>query len=539
MRELYEQLISGIWVALHHRWSVAIVASLVCLIGWGVVYLLPDKYEVKATVYFDSETALSPVLKGIATEKDSSEERVLIIQRTLTNRVSLQHIAESSGMQLDSYSTKEVDNILAKMFRNIKIVSEKFNKQQDRSKGLYGISYSHEDPLVALAVVNSTLDLFIEKFIKSGRSDSEQVESFLDGKIEDYKNKLESAEEKLKLFKQKHPDLTQDKGGNFFNRLNQLKKNIEDSKLLLIEEKNKNYTLRNQLNRVVSDNRNSEGAGAKAVEMSLLEQRILSVRQKLAELNLQFTDRHPDVQANERILKQLIAQKEQEDRNPGSVASATPSTSIVNSVLYQDLQLLLSESNTNMAVLKTRISEYQTRFDKMNKQVGTVPEIEAELVSLARDYSVIKDTYDGLVKRKASSGISSEAEMTSTELLYQILDHPSLPTDPSSPNRKVLSTVVLLSGFIVGLALAWLLEQFNPKIYREQQIKDQLELEVYGNIPMYWTPAEIELRRVEIVFYSLFIMVILAGYLTVLIQYGLRLEPYIEVIKDIFNQRSL
>ena len=120
MRELYEQFLSVFWIAIHHRWAVAIAMALICLVGWSVVFILPDKYEADASIYFDQETALSPVLQGIATESSSLEERALLIRRTLTTRASLLEIAKNSGVDLSQYPPEAAENFLNNMFKQVK-----------------------------------------------------------------------------------------------------------------------------------------------------------------------------------------------------------------------------------------------------------------------------------------------------------------------------------------------------------------------------------------------------------------------------------
>ncbi len=65
MRELYELFLTyvrGIW---RYRWIMMLVAWLVSVVGWGVVYQLPDKYESSARVHVDTQSMLAPLLKGL------------------------------------------------------------------------------------------------------------------------------------------------------------------------------------------------------------------------------------------------------------------------------------------------------------------------------------------------------------------------------------------------------------------------------------------------------------------------------------------
>ena len=536
MRDIFEQLAQIFWIAIHHRWLVAFSAALICLVGWTVVYLLPDSYEVKTAIYFDAETALTPVLENIAIEDNSREERALIIQRRMTNHSTLVEIAQRSGKITEYDSEKAREKKLIKMHKNIKVASTKLNEYDEyAARSLFTISYMDNDPEIALSVVEVMTDLFIDNFIKTSRSESGQVEGFLDDKIQEYKANLEEAEENLKLFKQKHPNLTMAKGENFFSRLNELKSKVEEARLQLVEEENRNFTLRSQLNAVIADNRSSENAAYRARELSAIEKRIQDARQQLAELKLQFTEQHPDVLASERILRDLEAQKAVEDRNPSTNASAR-TNSLVQSELYQRLQLMMSESNSKVAALRARITEFQSKVDTMDAQANVMPEIEAELVRLTRDYTVNKETYEGLLQRKASSDISTQAELSNENMLYEILTPASLPSEPSFPDRKLFSTGILALALIGGVLFAWLMEQMRPTIYREKQLTDNLGLTVYGNVPMYWSNTEVASRRFGAVFYMLVISSLFVAYYYVMVKFGFSIEPFIEKYMDYFNQ---
>ena len=70
MNEIIEQLLGylrGIW---RNRWYAMVCAWLVCLLGWTVVFILPDQYEVSARVIVDTQTILQPLLKGLTVEVD-------------------------------------------------------------------------------------------------------------------------------------------------------------------------------------------------------------------------------------------------------------------------------------------------------------------------------------------------------------------------------------------------------------------------------------------------------------------------------------
>ena len=73
------------------RWLVLGIAWPICLAGWIAVALLPSKYVATARVYVDTETLLSPLLKGMAVDVDMNQQ-VEVMQRTLLSRPNLQKV---------------------------------------------------------------------------------------------------------------------------------------------------------------------------------------------------------------------------------------------------------------------------------------------------------------------------------------------------------------------------------------------------------------------------------------------------------------
>lgn len=55
--------VRGTW---RFRWWSLVAAWAFCAVGWAFVISLPNVYEATARVYVDSQTALRPLLKGLA-----------------------------------------------------------------------------------------------------------------------------------------------------------------------------------------------------------------------------------------------------------------------------------------------------------------------------------------------------------------------------------------------------------------------------------------------------------------------------------------
>ena len=91
MRELYQLFLTylnGIW---RYRWFMMLVAWLVSIVGWGVIYQLPDKYQATARVHVDTQSMLQPLLRGL-TIGTNVGQRVQLVTRTLLSRPNMEKL---------------------------------------------------------------------------------------------------------------------------------------------------------------------------------------------------------------------------------------------------------------------------------------------------------------------------------------------------------------------------------------------------------------------------------------------------------------
>ena len=110
MRELYEQLITylkGIW---RYRWFMMLVIWVVCIVGWGVVYQMPDKYESSARVHVDTQSMLQPLLRGL-TISTNSGQRVQLVTRTLLSRPNLEKLARMTDLDLVALTPTDMETV--------------------------------------------------------------------------------------------------------------------------------------------------------------------------------------------------------------------------------------------------------------------------------------------------------------------------------------------------------------------------------------------------------------------------------------------
>ena len=188
------------------------------------------------------------------------------------------------------------------------------------------------------------------------------------------------------------------------------------------------------------------------------------------QLLLQYTEKHPQVQS----LTETIARLEEEKRGGARVSSsvAAPGAGIssdeamVRSLdmnpVYQNLRLALSQADADLAAVRGQIQAQQGVVGGLRSRVQAIPEVEAELSRLNRDYEINKQQYDTLLQRLESAKISEQAEQSSENVKFRIIEPPMVPVKPSGPMRMQLNLLVLFAAFGAGIGLAVLLALLHP-----------------------------------------------------------------------------
>jgi uncharacterized protein involved in exopolysaccharide biosynthesis len=89
--------------------------------------------------------------------------------------------------------------------------------------------------------------------------------------------------------------------------------------------------------------------------------------------------------------------------------------------------------------LKEKMAEYQSRLNRE-------PVREQQLADLTRNYDQSRANYDALLKKRNDSQLATSLELRQQGEHFRILDPPSLPVKPHSPDRLKLSAFGLILG---------------------------------------------------------------------------------------------
>jgi polysaccharide chain length determinant protein (PEP-CTERM system associated) len=208
-----------------------------------------------------------------------------------------------------------------------------------------------------------------------------------------------------------------------------------------------------------------------------IDGRIDALKRNLDSLLQRYTDQHPDVVGTRRMIKALEEQKREElatrkNVSPAMVANANP--------VYQQLKVALAENEASVASLQTRVAEYQSRYDQLKNAMKMIPQIEAELVQLNRDYDIHKKNYESLVSRRESATISGEMDASTASVDFRLIDPPRVGSRPIYPNRLMLLPITMLLALGAGLFSPFLAGQLRPVFFDARALREATGLPLLG-----------------------------------------------------------
>jgi polysaccharide chain length determinant protein (PEP-CTERM system associated) len=482
MHDIITRVFSSLRGAWRYRWLAIAAAWVVAIGGWIGVQFIPDKYTSITQVYVDTESLLRPLLAGLAVDRDVMSQ-VGMMQAVMLSRPNLEKVAQKTDLLLNAKTRKDQEEIIDSLASRIQLG----RPDGPAMRNTFQVSFADNDPKIAHRVVSTLLDTFMEDSLGLKRSDTAVAQRFLESQIKDYEQKLVEAEDRLAQFKQHNVGSMPGSDGGYYQKLQQESGNLQ----MLRQAYAQMQTRRDELARQLQGEEPTYGLMGSA-EGNPIDGQIARFKAQRDQLLLQYTEKHPQVQS----LNETIARLEAEKRGGAKVSTsvAAPGGSLSNeeavvrsldmNPVYQNLRLSLSQADADLAAVRGQMQAQQAAVAELQSRVQAVPEVEAELARLNRDYEVNKRNYDTLVQRLESAKISESADQSADNVKFRVIEPPFVPFKPSGPQRALLNTAVLLAALGAGLGLAILLAQLHPTFTSRDLLQKVTGVSVIGAITL-------------------------------------------------------
>lgn len=496
LSEIVEEIKDFLRGAWRYRWEAILSAWVICLVGWGLVLSMPDVYRASSRLHIDTDDSLQPLLAGMAIESNLLDD-VNVMLKSIISRPTLEKIAAKSGFDLGNSDPAEIEALIKRLGESLEI-------ELDREQVLE-ISIEHTNASVAYAVVDVLIDIFVEDLMGTTRSDTQSAQDFLEKKLVEYEALLADAEQRLADFKKRNLGQMPGERGGYYARLQGEMQALQelDSRIRLARQRRD--ALQSQMAGEeptfgVVDN-GSRGGSATSPQIATLEA-------ELTQLRLSYTDSHPDVIR----VKELLADMRAEAAATQSGTRLPPTSIVDQNPVYQQMKIQFSQAELELSQLQIQRADQSRIVENLRTKIDTIPEIEAELTKLNRNYDVYQAQYNELVQRLEKARLSEDVEQSNTGLNFKLIDPPSVGSAPVGPQRALLATVALIFATLVGAGFAALRNIMSPVFYSAHKLERLFGVSVIGTVKRFQAPDDIAKARVGSVMLSITVGALIACY---------------------------
>lgn len=481
-----EKLRAVVSVLNRRRWLVFRVAAVLAPVFAVLVTFIPNRYEAKAQVYVDTETVLKPMMAGLTFEPDM-DQQVRMLARTLISRPNMQRLLEVPELQFEVSDKAHREEVVSRLMSKIKVVAA-------GADNLYEISYRGSSPEQARRLVEATVALFVESGVVGKQRDSQDAEQFIEGQIHSYEEKLVEAENRLKDFKVRHFGVTGVSAQDYFTRVSVLSEEVNKIQV----ELNAAEKARDAYRRSLEGEVTQPGDGSSSAAVAEIETRLEAQYKLLDDYLHRFTEQHPDVVNVRRVIAdlkvELARRKEAEARGQTPLGSDRRSAA---SPVYQKLKVSLAETEAQVASLRAQLGTKKLALDQARAVGDRMPQVEAELAQLNRDYDVIRKNYELMVGRREAAQLGAKLNEASQLAEFRVIEPPKAATSPVFPSRLHLAVIAVLAALLAGAGAAIGVGFLKPTVDSISALKRLSNRPVLGTVSMQTSPQTVNKHRAD------------------------------------------
>ncbi|WP_062782062.1 XrtA system polysaccharide chain length determinant [Novosphingobium capsulatum] len=450
----------GIW---HRRWLALGVAWL----GWLVVAMVPNSYESKARIFIQIDDVLSDQI-GIGGNAKQDIERV---RQTLTSTVNLEKVVRATRLGDKVTNDKQMESAVAGLATQIKVVSQQDNLFEISATSGRGSYTDAQNAKLAQDVVQKMIDIFREENLAGGRGEMTDSLAFMDQQLADRQKDLEAAEQKRQEFEAKNAALMPGTG-SVTAKLEGARTELRGVESDLLAAQSALASINGQLSGTAPTITipGAQGGAHGALAQALADLASMKARG--------LTDSHPDVLAAKAQIASLQRQAAAEGKSGG-----TPNPA------YASLQSIKADREASLVSLQSRKASLQQEIGQLTGQQYSEPAVAAEAARINRDYDVLKDQYDKLLRDREQLRLRGQVESEHNSVKFDVIDPPSTPRGPSAPDRPLLLMLVLVVGLVAGCGAAFAMAQLRSSYATTGQLERATGMIVLGSVSLTQTAA--------------------------------------------------
>jgi capsular exopolysaccharide synthesis family protein len=169
--------------------------------------------------------------------------------------------------------------------------------------------------------------------------------------------------------------------------------------------------------------------------------------------------------------------------DPDPVQAATVANTLAQILVEQNRELFSGALSDIQETIGDRLGQLQVEIDTLvNEQAlleSQLPRDSSRIAEIATQVTSLQQQYSMLLNN-SNQALVSQANQANALTILELASPPEEPSSASPFRMTILASVI---GLLAGIALAFIIEALNPRLYNENQIFRVVEGTIKGRIP--------------------------------------------------------
>ncbi len=439
-------------LVLRRRWlpSVGVFMSVIAL---ALIYLALKKpvYKSSGSILVKPQNSSLPT--GFNT--DSVGELEALGKQSDPLITEMEMIRSRPILEL---TAKALSYKMSDMSDDISILSLEKGIEVDTIPGtdILKISYQSLEPIVAAAVVNTLIEVYIEKNIQNNRVEVVAAREFIESQLPKTAAAVREAEQKLSLFKEQSQIVAlDDESSQTIKSLAELENILAQAQAELAELNAQSAELQRNWEMGLETVSNSRQMNF-SPSFQEVSQQLRQVQNQLVIDRNRYHSPHPAIENLEQQEAELQARLH---------------------------KLQVTQLKVQRLGLERRISKLLELQATQKAKKNTYPQLEQTQRELEGNFSAARITHESLLKSLQEARIAENQTIANV----QIISTAQVPEEPDTTSRRLILFGGSILGTLMALATAFIIDLFVPSVKDVQQAKTLLDYPFLGIIPFFTT----------------------------------------------------
>jgi polysaccharide biosynthesis transport protein len=444
----FTQLIRILWARRQLVMITTITAVLLALIAYVV---MPKTYVGSTSLVINSRaadplTGSSPTLPStasiMATQIDVITSRAVALKVVDALKLPTdQESAEKMGLEMRTREGWAWD-LLQRL--TVKPVSE---------SNVVRIKYEDADPKLAADVANAFARAYVETNLDLRLDPAKRQSVWFEDQLQNLRAAVEDRRKKLSEYQREHGIVATDE------RLDVENGRLEDISRQLLEAQ-----------------RNAQAANAR-----MRQAQNATTGDRLNEV--------PDIMSNGllqslkgdlvRAESRLAQISERYDRNHPSYMSAAAEVQSLRQKIAAEIGSAKGSIEQSSQIAQRQVADLQRAFDEQKQHILELSKQRDEVSVQDREVQNAQAAYDAALQRASQLRLESQLNLTSVS----VLDPAIAPSTPAGLGLVLSSLLSIIFGFILGSALALMMEMLDRRVRDGDELVSVAGIEVLGEVP--------------------------------------------------------